>query len=334
MSNNNHLVSIIVPVYKVEQYLPTCIESIQHQTYHNWELILVDDGSPDKSGEICEKYAEIDDRIRVIHQSNGGQAAARNHGLDLMKGRYVAFLDSDDFWHKDYLSHLLGLLYQYDADIVHCTYIWGHDNVFPEQPKKEEIIRVVSGKEALYKDVCDVLVWGKIYKAHLFDGIRMPVGVHNEDDCTTWKVSYRARKLVHTSRPLVYHVLNDAGLTAQGTRKLDLAYQQAFEDRQETFSKDQDIDLINWNLFKWNKSILLSYGNEWATRDQRENLKEIFNENFTQLRKLSMIPFHWRLIFVIFQYCPLMVSTVTLRLKDIVRYHTFRRFSKDKKADE
>lgn len=326
--NKTPLVSVIVPVYKVEKYLPTCINSILHQSYTRWELILIDDGSPDLSGEICDKYAAKDDRIRVIHKPNVGQADARNKGLDVMKGEYIAFLDSDDFWHEDYLLIMMRLLLKYDADIVHCTYVWGYESTFPKMKQNKEIIRVVTGKEALYNDICDVLVWGKIYKASLFDNIRMPVGVHNEDDCITWKVCYKAKKLVHTSRSLVYHVLNDAGLTAQGTRMLDLTFQQAFEERQLVFSKDNDLNLLRWNLFKWNKSILLSYGNDMATIDQRKSLKLIFKNNQKQLKRLPPLPVLWRLIFLLFNFCPLLLSKTMLRLKDIIRYHTFRRFSK------
>lgn len=333
MMNSNKMVSIIVPVYKVEKYLATCVDSILHQSYINWELILVDDGSPDLCPQICDSYAQKDNRIRVIHQANQGQAAARNHGLDVIKGEFVAFLDSDDFWHPDYLQHMMNLIIGNEADIVHCTYIWGYDNKFPKICKKE-VIRVVTGKEALYKDICDVLVWGKIFKSHLYDGIRMPVGVHNEDDCTTWKVCYRAKTLVHTSRSLVYHVLNDAGLTAQGTRKLDLEFQKAFEERQEIFSRDNETELVRWNLFKWNKSIMLCYGNSMATQNQRSLLMKIFKENQNQLKELPSVPLSWRVIFGLFRIMPLALSKTILRLKDIIRYHTFRRFSKSENTNE
>lgn len=98
--NNEPLVSIIVPCYKVEQYLPNCIESILCQSYTNWELILVDDGSPDNCGNICDDYAVKDNRIKVVHKQNGGLSSARNAGMKIMKGDYVTFLDSDDFLHK------------------------------------------------------------------------------------------------------------------------------------------------------------------------------------------------------------------------------------------
>ena len=221
----------------------------------------------------------------------------------------------------------MSLMLCYNADIVHCKYIWGYDNVFPNISNKE-FIRVVSGKEALYMDICDVLVWGKVYRSSLFEGIRMPVGIHNEDDCTTWKICYRANKLVHTSKSLVYHTLNNEGLTAQGTRKLDLSFYRAYQEQLIIFKRDNEQELIRWTLWKWNKSILLNYGNDCATREQQRVLMNIFISNQQQLKKLSPLPVFWHLVFAMFEVFPLVLSKTILRLKDIIRYRTFRRFSK------
>ena len=107
MQKKNPLISVIVPVYKVEQFIHRCVDSILNQTYTNLEIILVDDGSPDRCGEICDEYAEKDSRIRVIHQKNGGPSAARNAGLDICTGEYIAFVDSDDYIEPDMLQQLL-----------------------------------------------------------------------------------------------------------------------------------------------------------------------------------------------------------------------------------
>ena len=115
---NNPKVSIIVPCYKVEKYLSNCIESVLHQTYDNWELILVDDGSPDRSGEICDNYAKKDNRIKVIHKTNGGVAVARNIAIDLAEGEYISFLDGDDFLHTDYIRELIRLTLKYQTEII------------------------------------------------------------------------------------------------------------------------------------------------------------------------------------------------------------------------
>ena len=117
--------SIIVPCYKVEQYLPNCIESVINQSYPNWELILIDDGSPDQSGNICDEYAIRDSRIKVNHKQNAGVAAARNSGIGLATGDYATYLDGDDFLHSDCLKTLVHIAEQQKADIVQCGYVRG-----------------------------------------------------------------------------------------------------------------------------------------------------------------------------------------------------------------
>ena len=118
MNLENPLISVIVPVYNVEQYLKTCVDSVLNQSYKNWELILVDDGSPDNCPQICDIYVAKDDRVKVIHKENGGASSARNAALDIATGEYITFLDSDDFWHNDYLSTMIELCMQYNADIA------------------------------------------------------------------------------------------------------------------------------------------------------------------------------------------------------------------------
>ena len=120
---NNELVSVIVPVYKVENYLRDCLDSIINQTYTNLEIILVDDGSPDKSGEICEEYARKDSRITVYHTENKGQAHARNYGLDRCRGDYITFIDSDDIAKINYVEKLFSLLKDYDSDMSACSVV-------------------------------------------------------------------------------------------------------------------------------------------------------------------------------------------------------------------
>ena len=124
----NELISVIVPVFKVEAYLAKCIESIRCQTYSNFELILVDDGSPDGSPQICDDYAAVDDRIRVIHKNNRGLSSARNAGLDIAQGEFICFIDSDDYIKPEYLETLLTLQRKNNADLVICEYDYVEKN--------------------------------------------------------------------------------------------------------------------------------------------------------------------------------------------------------------
>lgn len=120
--SQNPEISIIVPVYNVERYLGECLDSIKSQTFTNWECILVDDGSPDKSIDICEKYSAGDSRFKVVRRSNGGLSAARNTGLSYARGNFISFVDSDDIVYPEYLSRLHSLMIEYDADVVQVGY--------------------------------------------------------------------------------------------------------------------------------------------------------------------------------------------------------------------
>ncbi len=180
-------ISVIVPVYNVEKYLRPCIDSILAQTFTDFELILVDDGSPDRCGEICDEYEQIDKRIRVIHQENGGLSAARNAGLDVMSGEYVTFIDSDDLVDKRFLEELYDNLQKDEAQISLCQLqefenISEIKNLYGSQFKSN----VISGQQAalaVYRFASGVVVTacGKLYQKGLFSNIRFPVGKIHED---------------------------------------------------------------------------------------------------------------------------------------------------------
>lgn len=203
------MISVIVPVYKVEPYLRQCIDSILAQTYTDFELILVDDGSPDNCGAICDEYAKHDDRIRVIHQENGGLSAARNTGIDAARGEYLTFIDSDDWITETYLERLYILLNESNADISVCGMLSFMDGSEPESDLAavDRNLKIMTGRAAclsIYSmdGVVPIMAWGKLYSRELFDGIRYPVGRIHEDDATTPKLLYRAPKVSVSSDPL------------------------------------------------------------------------------------------------------------------------------------
>ena len=179
------LITVIIPVYKVELYLERCIESVRNQIYTNLEIILVDDGSPDNCPQICDDYAKRDNRIIVIHKENGGLSSARNSGLDIMTGQYVTFLDSDDFFHNEFVFHLYNLAEKYDADLVKCGYIKGSGTKFNKQNTKE-VIEIYDRRSVFLKYKNKIAAWGLLYKTILWANVRFPVGMLNEDDITTW----------------------------------------------------------------------------------------------------------------------------------------------------
>lgn len=210
----NELVSIIIPVYKVESYLERCIQSVRMQTYRNIEIILIDDGSPDQCGEICEYFAEKDPRIRVYHKINGGLSDARNYGVERSHGLYITFIDSDDYIASDYVEYLFNLLMKYGADIACCCMVKTTENTIAYDvntaiPKE----LLLTGKDAcqeLLGSLYDVLVtaWGKLYKSEIVKKYTFPVGRRHEDEATTCKYYYEASKIVIGNRCLYAYYQN------------------------------------------------------------------------------------------------------------------------------
>lgn len=224
-TNFQILVSIIVPVYNVEAYLSRCIDSLCGQSYINLEIILVDDGSTDRSGDICDRYKISDHRIEVIHQSNGGLSAARNAGINTARGQYLAFVDSDDFVDVQYIDTLLNLALLYDAEIAMCDYYKGEEFTFPKGRSKhkvqmcmaEDMLRDWHGK---YKRL-ETVAWNKLYKRELFteSGIRYPKGYYHEDVQTTHLLVNEADKVVITDAKLYYYYHRKSSITGTGSVK-------------------------------------------------------------------------------------------------------------------
>lgn len=204
------LVSIIVPIYKVEPYLRRCLESIVNQTYTNLEIILVDDGSPDNCPQICDEYAAKDKRIIVIHKENGGLSDARNAGLDICKGEYISFVDSDDWVDEKYIEVLLRLVTETNADIA----IGEHKKIYNNKPifidKEKEEIQILSTQAALNilfmrSHLSFILSWGKLYRRPLFDDIRFPQRRYHEDEFTTYKLFFKCKSISHINSTLYYY---------------------------------------------------------------------------------------------------------------------------------
>lgn len=193
-------ISIIVPIFKVEKYLYRCIDSLIIQDYSDIEIILVDDGSPDRCGDICDDYAKKDDRIKVIHKKNGGLSSARNRGLDIATGSYIMCVDSDDYVEKNFCSYALEKALQTQADIV----VFGYNDVYERHVEIQSVSQgerygVEEALAELHGGKLLSFAWNKIYKAKLFDGIRYPEGRLFEDVGTTYKLFDKANFIYHAS---------------------------------------------------------------------------------------------------------------------------------------
>lgn len=214
---NHPLITVIVPIYKVEQYLSLCIESILKQTYTNLEIILVDDGSPDQCGKICDCYAKVDSRIKVIHKINGGLSDARNTAIEIMNGNYLLFIDSDDYVAENHIEHLFNLIDETKADMAIEIWQTFYENTFPSVNKSEkEIKEIITPEKALtkmfYQKDFDTSACAKLYKRELFNGIRYPKGLLYEDLFTTYRLIQQCEKIVYSNHKGYYYLLRNTSI--------------------------------------------------------------------------------------------------------------------------
>lgn len=216
---SSDLISIIVPIYKVEKYIEKCIKSIVDQSYQNLEIILVDDGSPDKCPDICDKWAKIDDRIKVIHKVNGGLSDARNVGFTLSTGKYIGFVDSDDYIEKNMYEKLYVALKSENADLAICNL-----------EKVQEDGNVLSMKSPIKNETCDnvqylsklaspsipgwyyVTVWNKLYRREILEEIKFPVNKIHEDEFVIHEIIYKCKKIVSIDEKLYKYVQRNGSI--------------------------------------------------------------------------------------------------------------------------
>lgn len=212
MATGKPLVSVVVPVYRVEEYLGTCVESLISQSYDNLEIILVDDGSPDSCGRICDNYTEKDIRVRVLHQANGGVSAARNAGVRVACGDYIAFVDADDWAEPDYIEHLLDLIFDNSADISVCR---------SDADKDEKIskVKLFSGDESLrvllYQKLFDTGPWAKLMRSEIAKANPFPEGMFFEDLAVVCRMFGMAGRVAY-SNERKYHYRKTPSGTMNG----------------------------------------------------------------------------------------------------------------------
>ena len=235
-------ISVIIPIYKVEDYLDKCVQSIVSQTYQNLEIILVDDGSPDRCGQLCDQWAKKDSRIKVVHKENGGLSDARNAGLAVATGTLISFIDSDDWIEPEFLQTLYDALK--DAQIAECAIhlVDEAGNILRDRgPAKSETI---GKEEALRRLILEEgvfqTVWNKLYRREIIDGILFEKGKYNEDDFWTYQVFDRMEKLALVDKPLLNYLQRGGSIMGVGynPRRLDglearlrrMEYLQRYED--------------------------------------------------------------------------------------------------------
>lgn len=213
---NDEIVSVIVPIYNVEKYLSDCLNSIINQTYKNLEIILVDDGSTDESSTIANYYSKKDKRIKVFHKKNGGLSDARNFGIEKANGKYLLFVDSDDFIEVTMIEELINSINEFHSDISVCgRYIYSNEIIDEKHSLKEKKIYNTEDalKEVLLGKDMEEATWDKLYKKELFEDIRFPIGEINEDIVTIPLVIGKAKIVSHVGKPLYYYRYNPTGIS-------------------------------------------------------------------------------------------------------------------------
>ncbi|EOH87788.1 glycosyltransferase family 2 protein [Enterococcus pallens] len=228
-------ISIIVPVYNVEKYLHKCVDSILIQTFTDFEVILVDDGSLDNSGQICDEYAKKDDRVKVIHKKNGGLSDARNAGIDVAKGKYLGFVDSDDYIERDMYELLYENIVKEKADLSICGIYHVYEGKNPE--KKQEKYMLLDRNEAMLlifhgNQISDHAV-NKLYARSIFDTLRYPIGKYHEDSFAIVSILDNCEKIVVDTKQKYYYYHRNDSITSQKFSKKHLEYIIAWEENEK-----------------------------------------------------------------------------------------------------
>lgn len=288
----NEKISVIIPIYNVEKYLPKCINSVLNQTYSNLEIILVNDGSTDSCKQICEEYKKLDNRIKIINKKNGGLSDARNYGIEASTGNYIAFLDSDDWIDKELYMTLYKIIKRYDADISVCnfkkSYLNG-DNKTHNSGK----IKCYSNIEALNElygknSVQMIVAWNKLYKRSTIKELRFPVGRIHEDEYLTPIIIYNANKLVYIDKELLYYrqTPNSIMNSKFNIKRLDYLY--VLENRIEFFKENMLDQLYEKSIETYILKII-----DFYFKVKYSDIKNKKNINKILIEKLDSIDNQW-----------------------------------------
>ncbi len=276
------LVSIIIPIYNVEKYLEQCIKSLINQTYRNLEIILINDGSTDKSTKICEKYKNQDNRIVFINKKNGGAASAKNEGLKIAKGDYITFVDSDDFIEPDMIEYMVNTIKKYNSDIIQCSFTNLYKNT--EKFKQDKIIeQKITSKDFLELFLTkwdSSLFWNKLFKREVIENVFFKEGRCIDDEFFTYKCVINSKSIV-TSNKIVYNYR----MRKSGVMKSESSQKQILKDRVDylyeryklvrTLYKDLDKDFLEHLLTYY---LIISkdyYVDERLLDYMKNNLKSI-----------------------------------------------------------
>ena len=296
------LISVVVPIYKVEEFLPICIESIIRQSYKNLELILVDDGSPDLCPSICEKYKQVDSRIKVIHKKNGGLSDARNAGLKIAEGKWITFIDSDDYVGIDFLKELYRVAVVNETDISICDYSTVLNNHGREKRGTSELeLSNIECLESMYHPKIhgmEFVAWGKLYKT-----------IH-EDIFTTYKLIYAASKIAYSNYiGYFYRIRKDSIMTSDfNLKRLDVL--EARAGACDFFLGKGEINAFDLALNAYLREFIILYSElseckaDFNLNKEIKRLMQRYNAAFKKYIKMSNMDIKHRMFYKMFAVVP------------------------------
>lgn len=242
------LISIIVPIYKVERYLERCIESIVKQTYHNLEIILVDDGSPDSCPSICDIWKGRDKRIKVIHKVNGGLSEARNVGIEVATGEWIAFIDSDDYIEATYIEDMYDAGIRTNVDIIECGVLFVNEEgkILRDRSIKTEVTlsKIEALKQLIIEKGVYQTVWNKLYKSRIIKNIKFEVGRQHEDDFWTYQIIDQVDRITILPKNLYYYLQREKSIMGNGYTLKRLDGLEARNDRMKFLKKYSELDIL------------------------------------------------------------------------------------------
>lgn len=303
----NDLITIIVPIYNVEKYLQRCIDSLINQTYYNIEILLINDGSKDNSLSICKKNSLKDIRIKLISQENHGLAYTRNIGIQYAAGKYIMFVDSDDYIHPQMVEILHRNLKKENAEISSCGHLEIYTNGFTDILNKKRIYKNYTPEEALqvflFTHEIDVVCWNKLFLKSLFDNIYFPEKKLFEDHYTIYKILDKAHKIVFDSTPLYYYCKRNDSIGGNKYSTKNLQLKDAIEEEckyiishHPAIQSDIKIGEIFWLIVLYNKMMLANQIDKKFEHNLQKKIKKhiiliIKSNHINKIKKIQFLSF-------------------------------------------
>ncbi len=311
---NKELISVIVPIYNVEKYLEKCITTIVNQTYKETEIILVDDGSTDSCPKICDNWLKKDERIKVIHKKNGGLSDARNAGIDIAKGKYICFVDSDDYLEKNYIEKLYFSLKENNTNISQCGIKYVDENNRTLKTIGYSSNCLISGRQAIIESlnehfVENEVVWNRLYKKNIFDIIQFPVGRIHEDEYVIYKILYNEEKISIISDALYcYRQSNTSIMRSNYNLKKFKDFCDAYDEKIMYFRERNDIQIHDMVIRSYLSNLSNIYiklsNNREIGKEVLQGIRVTYKKLYKKVTKSKNISIKNKLKVSIFYYSP------------------------------